>query len=105
MGVMTKFVKIQHPRAKHRRLAVFQYRETVPLADPALLFRIYDAWRQTKSPLGYAPYTDIYSVTRIPYSKIFGVLKWCHKQNPRGIRFNIDRFGNNVYVKFIGGTR
>ena len=95
----TKFVKTLHPLAKHRRLAVFQYRITEPVVDIVLLERIKNAWRKSKSVLGYCAYTDIYSLTRIPYAKIFGVLKWYHKSTYK-VHFSVDRMGNNVYVKF-----
>jgi len=98
---MTKFVKTQHPRAPHRRLAVFEYKKVSPIADASLLGRIVSAWKATRSPLWYTSFTSIYTKTRIPYPKIFGVLKWLHKANPYAVRFNIDRTGNIVYFKLL----
>ena len=98
---MTKFVRTWHPRAPHRRLAVLDYVETAELEDIPFARRIKAAWDITKSPLGYTSYTSIYIATRTPYAKIFGVLKWLHRQYPYSIGFNVSRLGQNVYFKLI----
>lgn len=97
---MTKFVKPGSTKL-HSRLAVMEYKTTEQVKDYSLLYRIIESWKKFKSEVGYCSYSDIYVDTRIPYSKIMGVLKWAHKINPYCVRFNVDRMGKNVYFKFI----
>lgn len=65
-----------------------------------------------KSPLGYSPITEIcllagiYSITEIgSYFEIAdceGLLKVIQKENPRLVRFSVDRSGKAAFVKFNG---
>lgn len=97
----TKFVKTHHPRARHRQLAVLEWRKVEPIEDVDTLREVISAWRKVKNNIGYTTYTDIYIGNRIPYDRIFGAVKWLHQINPYSIICSVDRMGNNVYFKLV----
>ena len=99
---MTKFQKLGRGSGSyhhHRPLAIMDYRNTTAIYDDNLKERIIRAYNKTKNNIGYCTYSLIYKETRIPYSKIFSILKGMHNQAPRSIHFNVDRMGHNVFFK------
>lgn len=77
-----------------------------------ILFAIQRAYNVLKSPLGYAPILEvvllagIYSIiemkTYFEISEVIEMLKLLQKEKPKIIRFNVDRWGNLTFIKFIG---
>lgn len=75
-----------------------------------ILEQLYESYNCLKSPLGYAPLTDVAllaGITSIIDRKIYfeieeaiALLKEFQKEHPEAIRFNIDRMGRLAYVKF-----
>ena len=99
--IKTKFAKTLHKKAKHRQLAVLEWRKTELIEDTATLKRVVCAWKKVRNTIGYTSYTEIYAETRIPYQRIFGAVKWLHHINPYAVICNVDRMGNNVYFSLI----
>lgn len=70
-----------------------------PIRDESIKAQVLEAYYNWKSPLGYASYTHLHYATKLSFAQIFGIFKAMHTDDPYSIRFNINRMGDNVYVK------
>jgi len=75
-----------------------------------LLARLYMAYNEVKSPLGYAPIKEVGLLAGVralaeeglyfELADALALLKEVQRAQPRNVRFNIDRMGRLTYVKF-----
>ncbi len=82
-----------------------------PADETQMLARLYAAYNELKSPLGYAPIKEtallagiralVNDGLRFEIAEATELLKRTQRELPYVIRFNIDRMGNLVYVKFL----
>jgi len=83
----------------------------VPADETQVLARLYAAYNELKSPVGYAPIKEVALLAGIraliddglcfEIAEATELLKRTQRELPYVIRFNIDRMGNLVYVKFL----
>jgi hypothetical protein len=88
---------------------------TAPADETQVLARLYAAYDELKSPLGYAPIKEVALLAgiralvddglRFEMAEATELLKRTQRELPYVIRFNIDRMGNLVYVKFLADPR
>ena len=88
---------------------------TAPVDETQVLARLYAAFDELKSPLGYAPIKEVALLAgiralvddglRFEMAEATELLKRTQRELPYVIRFNIDRMGNLVYVKFLADPR
>ena len=88
---------------------------TAPAEEGRVLAHFYAAYNELKSPLGYAPIKEVALLAgiralvdeglRFEIAEATELLKRTQRELPYVIRFNIDRMGNLVYVKFLADPR
>ena len=91
--------KSKHRTKRGRYLYVMRYSEISSLYDNEVVSKILSAWNQAKSPLGYVAYNDIASISKLPIEKVMANIKAMHQKNPYAVSFQVNRAGENVYVK------
>ena len=72
---------------------------------------IYDSWRALASPLGYAPIEEVVllaSISTLGENRGFfemadgrQVIEEARKKYPNTIRYNVDRMGRAIFMKFL----
>lgn len=92
--------KSKHRTKRGRYLFVMKYREMPSLYEDEAVSKIVLAWHEAKSILGYATYNDIAKISDLPIEKVMGNIKGMHQKNPYAVTFQVNRAGENVYVKF-----
>jgi len=99
-----KFEKPNNARLR-RRLPIFSFKETEPIAPTVHLTdamaAIYAAWHLEKSPLGYCSYWALKKHLDFDYPVLFGLLKWLYQKDPYCMRFGVSRSGKNVYLEIL----
>ncbi|HID63644.1 MAG TPA: hypothetical protein EYP49_13045 [Anaerolineae bacterium] len=85
--------------------------DATPADESQVLSHFYAAYDELKSPLGYAPIKETALLAGIralvddglcfEIAETMELLKRTQRELPYVIRFNIDRMGNLVYVKFM----
>ncbi|TEU18084.1 MAG: hypothetical protein E3J21_06735 [Anaerolineales bacterium] len=98
----------------HTADAAFGF-DAAPADETQVLARLYAAYNELKSPLGYAPIKEAALLAgvralvderlRFEIAEAVELLKRTQRELPYVIRFNIDRMGNLVYVKFLADPR
>jgi hypothetical protein len=83
---------------------------TTAVEGEELLARLYAAYNEIKSPLGYAPIKEVGLLAGVralaeeglcfELADALALLKEVQRAQPRNVRFNIDRMGRLTYVKF-----
>ena len=76
-----------------------EWKNVVPDATEKEIEKVIQVYKDTEKDFrGYIAYTDLRK-SRMPYPRIFAVIKTLHTRNPYTITPNINRMGENVYVK------
>lgn len=78
------------------------YRKVIPeRPNEEEIEALITAYNKVKSPvINYATYRAISEESGITVLKLVRILKYIHKINPHSMSFNVDTWGNNVFVKF-----
>ena len=77
--------------------AVMDFRETKPDATREEVAKVLAAYNEVKAPVtGYATYTAIKQACRLPYPRIFAVVKTLHVRNPGSIICSVNRLNENT---------
>lgn len=79
--------------------AVMDWKATPTDATDQEMKAVRSAHKAVASFLGYATYTAVKQVCRLPYLRIFAAVKTMHDQDPHSISMSVNRMDENTRFK------